>query len=118
MDLKLKYTEHYALLVEVKPIFTVGDYVLENVLEKDIIINIFPNYLGNLCECDKIIAYLPIHLDAKELDLPLLPPMTYFNELPIEFTPSIFYRDPSGEILYESNNNSEGKEVLIGTYYI
>lgn len=81
MELKLKHTKDYILLVDVKPTFIAGDYLLE----KNNIINIFPNYLTDIQECDKIIGYLPKHSEAEELDLPLLPEFS-INSMSVELS--------------------------------
>lgn len=67
--MKLIQIEDYLLLIEEVAEIKKGDYILE----KESIINIFPDYLTDLDECSKIIAYRPLTKEAKELDLPVLP---------------------------------------------
>lgn len=77
MQTKLIQTKDYLLLIDEEAEIKIGDYILE----KESIINIFPDYLTDLDECKKIIAYFPLTKEAKELDLPELPP---FEEIDIE----------------------------------
>lgn len=67
--MKLVKNNSYLLLIDEEAEIKKGDYILE----KELIINIFPDYLTDLDECSKIIAYYPLTKEAKELDLPFLP---------------------------------------------
>lgn len=73
--MKILNTDMYLLLIDEESEIKKGDYILE----KGLIINIFPDYLTNLDECSKIIAYRKLNKEAKELDLPLLPPFEEDN---------------------------------------
>lgn len=73
--MKLIKNNSYLLLIDEEAEIKRGDYLLE----KESIINVFPDYLTDLDECDKIIAYYPLTKEAKELDLPLLPPFKEDN---------------------------------------
>lgn len=68
--MKLIQTQEYLLLIDEEAEIKRGDYLLE----KESIINVFPDYLTDLEECKKIIAYRKLNEEAKELDLPKLPP--------------------------------------------
>ena len=72
MEKNIVYTKDYLLLIDEEAEIKKGDYLLE----KESIINIFPDYLTDIDECDKIIAYYPLTKEVKELELglPLLPP--------------------------------------------
>lgn len=67
--MQLIKTDDYLLFVDKEAKLEKGDYHLE----KGLIINKFPDYLTDLDECDKILAYYPLTPQSKSLELPLLP---------------------------------------------
>jgi hypothetical protein len=73
-------TTDYILAVSDEEIKDVRKYKGRYHLEKESIINIFPDYLTDLCECKLIISYHPKG-NAPELDLPLLPELSVEDDI-------------------------------------
>jgi len=75
-DLRIVYTEDYALAISDDSIVDVRPHIGKYHLEKEYIINRFPDYLTDLWECSLIIAHLPLTEHASQLEnVPLLPPL-------------------------------------------
>lgn len=105
--MKLIQTKDYLLLIDEEAEIKKGDYILE----KESIINIFPDYLTDLNECSKIIAYHSLTKEAKELDLPLLPP--FENEVNINKL-----AETHAFNWYEKEDREIGKQSFIEGYKV
>lgn len=110
--MKLIQTQDYLLLIDDKAEIKRGDYLLE----KGSIINIFPDYLTDLDECAKIIAYRKLNEEAKELDLPELSP---FEEINVEELACEKYKLKKGindydERYYNSHNVAKAEAFIEG----
>lgn len=90
MKTKTVYTPDYILLIDEDATIKHGDYLLE----KDSIINIFPDYLTDLGKCQKIIGYLPNKIKSNPLgNVPTLQPQLFevlklANEEPTTYAPN------------------------------
>jgi hypothetical protein len=80
MKYEIIYTEEYALIVSDVEIKDVMPFIGKYHLEKGQIINQFPNYLTDLCDCQLIIAHRPL-TDAPILGwIPVLPAFSFSQQ--------------------------------------
>lgn len=107
--MKLVKTKDYLLLIDEEVEIKTGVYILE----KESIINVFPDYLTDLDECKKIIAYYPLNSEAKELDLSLLPNpfKDFIMRIALEKYPPKIYDEYTLE-----DDNEEYRNIWIAGY--
>lgn len=87
---QLKYTKDYLLLIDPEAKIKTNDYFV-NTIQEEVYHNNIKDYNVDKEYLKLIIAYYPLSKEAKELDLPLLPP--FEKEIDVEKLAQEVYRE-------------------------